>query len=514
MEHMDFLDPSKQRAHMIRLITGYVLIGVAILFATLILLYQAYGFGFGKDGEVIQNGLVFLSSAPSGADIYLNGSRYKNGTNTKLQLPAGQYNVELKRNGYQPWQRLVTVEGGGVEHFDYPRLIPQKLTTSPIKTYPEAPGFASASPDRHWLVVQQGAAPLNFDLYDLSDPKKISANLALLQVPESLITAPKSTTQGWKLVEWSTDNRHLLVQHSYGSDAAAGSSVEYIMLDIQTPADSVNLTKTLQLPTTAQLTLRDKKFDKYFVYDQAAHTLGTTAIGENGTITPLLEQVLAFKTYASDVVLYVTDHDPATGQPTPAGQVLSVLREGDQTYKIREHGAGQTYLVDLAKYSGDWFITAGSDTDGKVYVYQNPQRIRKASKTAALVPVQILRVPGPSFIQFSTNTQFVMIESGTSFSAYDAENDKRYGFVVKSAIDPPAAHATWMDGDRLMYVSDGKVQILDYDNINQRSLVPASSNYLPFFDRDYKYLYTLSPAPAGQSGMSLGATSLLTTADQ
>jgi hypothetical protein len=62
--HMDYLDPSKERAQTIRLIIGYILIGVAILIATLILLYQAYGFGINKEGQVIQSGLVFMSSQP------------------------------------------------------------------------------------------------------------------------------------------------------------------------------------------------------------------------------------------------------------------------------------------------------------------------------------------------------------------------------------------------------------------------------------------------------------------
>src|SRR5438128_1981144 len=98
---MDFLDPKKQRAHMIRLIVGYVLIGVAILIATLILLYQAYGFGLGKDGEIIQNGLVFVSTQPSGADIYIDGKHKDSRTNTRLQLPEGSYQLELRREGYR-----------------------------------------------------------------------------------------------------------------------------------------------------------------------------------------------------------------------------------------------------------------------------------------------------------------------------------------------------------------------------------------------------------------------------
>ncbi len=42
---MDYLDPKKQFRHHIILFTGYILIAIAIVIASLILLYQAYGFG-------------------------------------------------------------------------------------------------------------------------------------------------------------------------------------------------------------------------------------------------------------------------------------------------------------------------------------------------------------------------------------------------------------------------------------------------------------------------------------
>ena len=64
---MEYLDPKKHKAHLIRLAVGYLLIGIALILTTVILLYRAYGFGL-KNGEVIQNGLIFVSSRPNPAD--------------------------------------------------------------------------------------------------------------------------------------------------------------------------------------------------------------------------------------------------------------------------------------------------------------------------------------------------------------------------------------------------------------------------------------------------------------
>ena len=134
---MDFLDPKKQRAHTIRIMVGYVLIAIALILTTTILIYQAYGFGVDRNGKVIQNGLVFVSSTPNPATIYVNGKKNDNQTNARLLLSSGQDTFSLQRDGYREWKRAVSVEGSSVERFDYPFLFPKTLQTSGV--------FASAN---------------------------------------------------------------------------------------------------------------------------------------------------------------------------------------------------------------------------------------------------------------------------------------------------------------------------------------------------------------------------------
>ena len=498
---MDYLDPAKQRANMIKLIVGYVLVGIAILFATLILLYNAYGFGVNRAGQVIQKGFVYVSSQPTGAQVSLNGNIDKSTTNARLQLVAGQYQTEINRSGYRTWQRLISVDGGSVQHFDYPLLIPNKLLPSSLKSYSVAPSFTTQSPDKRWLIVQQDATPLNFDLFDLADPKKVLSAVTTVSLPDAVISAAKPGFSSWKLVEWSADNRRLLVQHTYGD------AVEYVLIDRLDPTASVNLTKTLSLRPSQQLSLLDKKYDRYYVFDVVAHTLSTTGLTENGVVTPFIDQVLGYKSFGSNVVLYVTN------SLAPADKVVTMLRDGSATYKLRVQSAAGPYLLDIAQYNNDYYVVAGSGGDNKVYEYRNPQRVRKVSSTAVLVPIQVLKVTAANHVEFSSNAQYVMAGNGTNIADYDAEYGKGYNFVAKFPIDPPALHASWMDGHRLSYVSAGNVVIFDYDNINGQVLVPASPAYLPIFNRDYDHVYTFTPI-IGSAGMTLTATSLLAPADQ
>lgn len=498
---MDFLDPKKQRQHMIRLIVGYVLIGIAILIATIILLYQAYGFGIDRDGEVIHNGLVFVSSQPSGAQIYLNTKAEKDKTNTKLQIPGGAYKLELQRKGYHSWERNINVEGGSVEHYNYPLLFPSNPVTTGVKTYAQAPGLATQSPDRKWLIVQRPDGFLNFDQYDVSDPKRIQERIAPFELPAAVISSPDTDPHGWKVVEWSNNNRHVVLEHTF-----PGGS-EYILVDRAEPETSINLTRQLALEPGILLSLKDKKHDKYFLYDPAGKTLASTSLDKDATRLQELNGLLAFKSYGSDKILYATEAGAAKGM------VATKLQDGETTYKLREHPAGGPYLMDMVRYDRDWIVAVGSSADNKVYVYKNPQAVRKSAAQKVLVPVRVMKVPAPNYMAFSSNSQLLMVENGTSFATYDIKTDRGYSFVTTEPLEPPLTHAAWMDGHRIQYVSGGKLIVFDYDYINKRTLVPASAAYSPFFDRNYRYLYTLAPTEEAPAGARMTSTSLLTAED-
>lgn len=487
---MDYLDPKKIKRHRLLLFTGYLFIAVAIVMTSLVLVYQAYGFGVTRKGAVIQNGLIFFSSQPSPATIYLNGAN-KGATNTRLVLPEGVYKAELVRQGYHTWKRTIELNGGSVEHYDYPFLIPTSLAnTKKIETFPAPPALMTQSPDRRWLLIRQNSA---FSVYDLKSPAKAPVSFTL---PAGVVTRP-AVNDAWQAGEWADDNQHLVLQH------LVDGKVEYILVDRSSPEQSLNL-NTLLGTNPAQLNLRDKKYDLYYVYDSAAANLYTAALKEPSPQL-LLDHVLGFKAYGKQTVLYATDVKAA------AGTVNIRLANGDNTYTIRSLPSGGNYLLDMAGYSGSPYIAAGSSNGNKVYIYKDPIGQIQQHSQQKPVPVQVIHLQQPTALSFSASAQFVAAESGQQFSVYDIENKSGHIFTAGQPIDSPQTRATWMDGNRLMYVSQGKLQIFDYDHANQRGLVVASPAYLPAFSPDYKYLYVLAPNSAGQ--LELVQTALRTAND-
>jgi hypothetical protein len=147
---MDFLDPRKRRAHKIRLIIGYVLVAIVIVLATIIIVYGANGYGINtKTGQIVQNGLLFADSNPGGAEIYLNGVDKHATTSSRLILPAGNYTLTLKKEGYRDWSRKFTLGEQSVARYVYPMLFPVKPVITNLKTYNPDPGASRKQSGQH-----------------------------------------------------------------------------------------------------------------------------------------------------------------------------------------------------------------------------------------------------------------------------------------------------------------------------------------------------------------------------
>ncbi len=496
---MDFLDPKKMRQQNIMLLVGYGLSAIAILIATMVLLYQSNGFGVNRKGQVIQNGLVFTASTPKGAAIYIDGQNSQFQTNKRVLLPAAHYVFQYQKDGYREWTQSVNLNGGAVVRLDYAFLFPKILDTALAKKYDAAPRLMTQSPDRRWVLTQTADDIHNFDVYDLKNPTDPPTKISL---PSAILT--DGAAQSWMPVEWSNDNRHVVLKHTYDGSA------EYILLDRSSPDQSLNLDTTLNMKPT-EINLVNKKYDQYYVYS-AANALLQRASLSSPTPVDYLKNVLAYKSYGDDTMLYVTDDVKAESGAQP--QVAAKLAVGDQTYTIRRMMPGSQYLLEIAQYSGDMYVLAGSNAENKVVVYKNPIDQITNKLLGVAVQVSTLHVNNPNYVSFSNSARFMMTENGSQFSVYDAELDKTYTYSFTRQLDAPQLHADWMDGNRLTYVSSGALFEFDADQTNRQTLMAANPAYEPAFTPDYTQVFTLSPQRDDPAQLRMASTWLLAPADR
>lgn len=482
---MEFLNPQAERRHRILLFIGYGLVAIAIGLIMQLFLYRLYnGYSVDMKGKVQQSGIVFVASQPNGAVISLNGLATAK-TNARLSLNAGEYDLRIKAAGYREWRHEVKVYGADVQRFMYAKLFPTKLTTSTVKTLDTTPLFISQSPNRRWLLMKE-ANVNTFMLYDLKRPD--SPTMTELTVPLDTVITAGDGAQSWAVVEWASDDQYALLNHTYTSGET--TSHEYILLDRTAPDSSQNLTRTLALTADEDLTLFDKKYDQYYGYNKQTKVL--RAFNTSGKqLADQLEHVLAYKTYGSDTVLYVSDL-PESGKQE-AGTVNVVLRQGSRRLVLRRLSATSPgYLLDVTRFNSAWYIAAAA-TDGKgAYLYRDP--LNQSLTGTALPQVwRFLRLQNPASLSISTNAQFIFAQSGQDSVVYNADTLETKRFTLARALDAPQLKARWMDGHRLTYVSGGKLVVVEFDNQNAVELQPALPQFGAYFSADYDYSYALTP---------------------
>lgn len=496
---MDFLDPKKKRARKVRLAIGHVLTAMLVLIATYILVFQAYGYEVDKNGQVIQNGLVYIDSAPSGASIKINGKEHGSNTNTRQALPEGRYDLEISKQGYHTWSRSFELEGGEVLRFTYPFLVPNSLTPAELQAFDGSIGFSTQSPSRKWVVLGQKNNLSTMTVFDIEKRVDEKPTSAVVTWPAGLFT-PAAGDHTIKLVEWSTDNRHILVQHNW-----AGGQ-EFVMLDREQPAQSYNVNTTLnQAPS--KVSLFDKNFEKLFLYDANSKVLSLADV-KTKVIQTYANNVASYKSHGDDTVLMAI----ADAQNKDKANVI--MRQNDKNYTLREIPIADNIPLDIARYEGAWYIAISVQSEQKTYVYKNPMDLINSQNGIKSARAIILRNTGPiDQVSFSQNTRFIMSSSGQNFSVYDAESERRYSYNINQPFDP-AQKPAWMDGHRIMANSAGKVVIFDFDGINQQTLVSNDPAVLPMFDRDYTEIYTLGASAASPGKYGLFLTELRLEADR
>lgn len=487
---MDFLDPKKKRAHKIRLYIGYALMAVALGICTLILVFAAYGYDIDRrTGNVIQNGLIIVDSHPESAAVLVNGTN-KATTSTRLILPAAKYNIELQRDGYRTWAHSVNLEGSSIEQLVYPILFPTKLATKTLQDYSAVPSMASESPDRHWLVVHQPSSANTFQVIDLSNNKHQTATINL---PSDTFN-PAAGPHSYEAVEWSNDNVHLLLKHSFTG------GTEYVILDRENPAGSLNVSKLFNTRPFTSATLRDKKPDQLYLLNAADGGL-FRADTKAKTVILLESGVISYKSYKDDTLLYVANPSASSVE----AQVHAW--QNGQDYLLRTVPIAAAYLLDMAQFNNRFYLIAGSSADGRAYVYKDPftELNRRPSRTPQ--PFRALVVPGAQYVSFSAIARFVAIQGGSNFAVYDIETGRQFRYDTKL---PLAANqkANWMDGHRLSLVSEGMLTVFDFDGTNMQKLSSGLPAFMPFFDREYTAMFTLTPTPNAPEKTSLTRTEL------
>lgn len=477
---MDFLDPKKRRSHRRRLYIGYFLMGVAIILATRLLVLISYGYDYDRQsGQVIQKGLVFVDAQPEQMDIYLNDGLINDRTSARLLLPGNTYKLMLKRTGYRSWEKSFVLEGGSVERFAYPRLFPNDIQTRVIGApLPSKVAVFSASPDRRRGIMNLESNPFSFTGFNLINPADPSVELVL---PDAIIT-DKDAGGTIEVIEWSNNNRHVLLKRSY----AAG--LEYYLMDRENAALSVNVSRTFNT-TADDIRLMDKQEDRFYLFNSSDGTLRVAELGAQTVGPVLLSNILQYKSHGEDIIAYVQ-----RGLEDPEKVKVGVLVNGRDDFQLHQYPAGGTYVLDVARFDGRWYYVTASSSDNRALIFIDPiEQLRSEPSTKFASPDTFLPIDSVQFGSFSANARFIGLQSGRKVAVYDNELQNKHFFELSESL-PVNYEVEWMDGHRLSYVANNTVEVVEFDGKNRQTLTASTDGLLPLYDTEYEALYGVMPS--------------------
>ena len=126
---MDFEEKRKRQA--IRVIVAEIGMVLAIVAVVVVSTLAAMGFMISGNGGIEQSGLMQLHTLPTGASVKIDGNTIFARTNLSRTLSAGEHNLEIYRENYDTWQKIIKIKSGVLVRIYYPRLFLQILISFP-----------------------------------------------------------------------------------------------------------------------------------------------------------------------------------------------------------------------------------------------------------------------------------------------------------------------------------------------------------------------------------------------
>lgn len=381
-------------------------LGVGTYFLTQI----AKGYRFTLQRGFQASGLLVATSFPDGGQVWVDGI-LKSATNTTVFLPPGQYNVEVKKDGYTSWQKTLNIEKEVVAKTDawlFP-IVPnlQSLTfmgaSSPLlspdgtKIVYQVSGTTSITKtDRNGLwVIDFSDFP-----FDVSrGPRQIASNFPKHDFSKAYYS-------------WSPDSRQILVTFP-------AQSLQ------PTPAPANKTTKKTAVTTS---------LDEHFILDTSRYT----------TALELME---------------MAQTPPVTFIIKDQWQKEKQLKEDAQLAKLPEK------LVDLLKENAGNIFFSPDET----------KILYTATSSASLPDKLIPAIPGsstqPQQRSLKVNHNYIYdIKEDRNFEVSGTEEcqmGSNVNLLRAAQNENPKCFLSWFPSSRhLMRVEKDKVQIGEYENTN------------------------------------------------
>lgn len=459
------MDPDKaKRRQSLRVIVSEAIMVIAVVMTVVVLAFMVSGYWLNSDFKVERQGLLQISSIPTGADIYTDGSSsWLQRTNTSKVLPVGEHTISLSKEGYDSWSKTINISEGLLYRIHYPRLFPTDRTPENMLDV-SGTTLVSASPDHNLFLLINDTTEwslINLDS-DTVTPTKI--DVADLFSSVSLAEgAEKGLFTGRILdISWDYNASHALFE------VATDAGKEWVLLDVKNPDKSINLNKEFGSSNFSEIQILDNSSNNLLaIQDGNLHKID---LGNKSLSAVLVENVNYFDHYNSNEIIFSAT-DSSLEAPS---YYVGIIKIGDS--KVTELKTTFTPAkVVMSKFYDDKYITILEDNVATLYKREDFSEISSFELSFT-----------PDTIEVGHSGEFITMTKGTQIATLDMESAS----VLDWSID--SENFGWLDNDMFYSVAEGELIVYDYDGLNRRSVAKNVASHFPAAITSDKWLYYFS----------------------
>jgi hypothetical protein len=415
-------------------ISGWIIMLVGLLIATVVLVYIGRGYSYDfHTGRLKLNGLVIFGSTPSGADISVNGKSIHRRTPYRSTLEAGDYTVDISKDGYRPWTKRVSIVASEVTWAQYVLLLPNQLERQNWFSAGGISLLTTSRDHRHFAYLDTSDGSVwTFDAGDHKPAKIYSPAPPGADQPVEQITA----------IDWSQDASRLLLATQSGGKA-------YHRVLAANGSGLVKLTEQYGFDLTG---LRFSPSNSKQLFWLAAEGLRRLDIDNQSVSAVLADKVTSFNFGADNQILYV--------QATTLGQGLFSMDLNGQGKReiIQSLADSPSYKIGFASYKSNDVIAVLPAKSRTITVYTD---VATDNPTAKVI------TKSADDLIFNPDGRFILYRDDQRLSTYDQELNRTYNFGNSKT---PYQHLSWFDTYHLLVANGTALSLLEFDGGNASEL--------------------------------------------
>lgn len=418
------------------------------------------------DGLIERTGLVAIQSLPTGANITIDGEDVFGWTNLSRSMTQGEHEVILSKDGYESWSKTISVTAGLYYRLNYPRLFLKERTTEKLEDFSEIEQVSFAKDGNLMLAIPKES--LKWQIWKVNEERP---SMTELNLSKAFPDTNSSVFSGVKVEAWSGNNQRVLMRTQDG---------QWFLIDVKNVEKSVNLSEKFGMEFSSVRIANDSATEMYALENSHLRMID---IENNKVSSILVENVESFYNMKSDLI-YVTL--PNKKNEFETGFYLKGNKEHITLSQMAFDENKPNVLVAMGEYYGEYY--AFEFVNDQVGIYKS-ERLPSSSEDDLFEAIIVEKIGFvPNRITVVGDGGLFAMQNDSQRAIFDVESMKFGKFSSDS-------ETRWLDDFMMYEIHDGQLNVMDFDNENQRSVVSDAKDGSEIkISKNNKWIYFVNNA--------------------